>query len=82
MAGARPARRSQLILMHYDEHTLIGVYHQDPDDYRRSVNMLASRQVDGREFVTETMPLNQLITAFERVRKFEGIKFAIDPTNM
>lgn len=65
--------------MHYNEHTLIGVFHQDPDDYRRSVNLLANRLVDGREFVTETMPLNQLITAFERVRRFEGIKFAIDP---
>lgn len=68
--------------MHYFEHKLIGVFHQDPDDYRRSVSMLASRLVDGRKFITETMPLNQLITAFERVRRFEGIKFAIDPTVM
>jgi len=68
--------------MHYDEHTLIGVYHQDPDDYRRSFNMLASRLVDGREFITKTMPLNELITAFESIRRFEGIKFAIDPTKM
>jgi len=68
--------------MHYFEHKLIGVFHQDPDDYRRSVNMLASRLVDGRKFITDTMPLNQLITAFERIRRFEGIKFAIDPTVM
>lgn len=68
--------------MHYFEHKLIGVFHQDPDDYRRSVNMLASRLVDGRKFVTDTMPLNQLITAFERIRRFEGIKFAIDPSVM
>jgi hypothetical protein len=44
--------------------------------------MLNARLVDGREFVSETMPLNQLISAFERVRRFEGIKFAIDPTQM
>jgi L-iditol 2-dehydrogenase len=69
-------------VMHYDEHKLIGVFHQDPEDYRRSVQMLTSRLVDGREFVTETMPLNQLISAFERVRRFEGIKFAIDPSVM
>ncbi len=68
--------------MHYDEHRLIGVYHQDPDDYRRSVNMLINRLVDGRKLITETVPLNQLITAFERVRRFEGIKFAIDPSIM
>lgn len=68
--------------MHYAEHTLIGVYHQDPDDYRRSFNLLASREVDGRMFVTEELPLNELIEAFQRVRRYEGIKFAIDPTRM
>ncbi len=68
--------------MHYEEHTLIGVYHQDPDDYHRSVNLLASRQVDGRELITRTMPLNQLLTAFENVRNYSGIKYAIDPTQM
>jgi L-iditol 2-dehydrogenase len=68
--------------MHYFEYKLIGVFHQDPDDYRRSTQMLFNRLVDGREFVTETMPLKQLIAAFERVRRFEGIKFAIDPSIM
>jgi L-iditol 2-dehydrogenase len=68
--------------MHYSENKLIGVYHQDPDDYRRSVQLLSARLVDGRKFVTETMPLNLLINAFERVRRFEGIKFAIDPSVM
>lgn len=68
--------------MHYFEHRLIGVYHQDPDDYRRSTQMLFNRLVDGREFVTETMPLDQLVTAFEKVRRLEGIKFAIDPSCM
>lgn len=68
--------------MHYFEHKLIGVFHQDPDDYRRSVHMVTSRLVDGRVFVTDTLPLNQLITAFQKVRKFEGIKFAIDPSTM
>jgi L-iditol 2-dehydrogenase len=68
--------------MHYFEHKLIGVFHQDRDDYRRSFNLLSSRSVDGRLFVSETMPLNQLLTAFERVRRYEGIKFAIDPAVM
>lgn len=68
--------------MHYFEHKLIGVFHQDPDDYRRSVNMLVNRLVDGREFVTATRPLNELIQAFESVRRFEGIKYAIDPAVM
>lgn len=66
--------------MHYFEHKLIGVFHQDPDDYRRSVNLLVNRLVDGRQFITETRPLSGLVQAFESVRRFEGIKFAIDPS--
>ena len=67
---------------HYSEHTLIGVYHQTPDDYRRSCELLANRVVDGRQFITSTLPLNRLLNAFEMVRRFEGIKFAIDPTRL
>ena len=65
--------------MHYSEYTLIGVYHQTPDDYRRSLDLLASRSVDGRAFISERMPLGQLLEAFQRVRRLEGIKFVIDP---
>lgn len=69
-------------LMHYAELTLIGVFHQTPDDYKRSFDLLASRLVDGRQFVKESVPLSQLLDAFDRVKALEGIKFAIDPTQM
>jgi L-iditol 2-dehydrogenase len=68
--------------MHYAELTLFGRYHQSPDDFRRAFNLLKYRLVDGRKLVTATLPLNQLLEAFERVRRFEGIKFAIDPSKM
>lgn len=69
-------------LLHYTELTLYGVFHQTPDDYKRSFDLLASRLVDGRKFVKETLPLNQLIEAFDRVKSLEAIKYAIDPTVM
>ncbi|HAF62006.1 MAG TPA: zinc-binding dehydrogenase [Anaerolineaceae bacterium] len=68
--------------MHYAELTLYGRYHQIPDDYRRAFNLLKYRLVDGRKLVTQTLPLSQLLEAFGKVRKFEGIKFAIDPSKM
>ncbi|HEX9012033.1 MAG TPA: alcohol dehydrogenase catalytic domain-containing protein, partial [Anaerolineaceae bacterium] len=67
---------------HYGEHTLIGVYHETPDDYRRGFELLSSRVIDGRQFITDTLPLNQLLEAFQKVRRFEGIKFAMDPARM
>ncbi|MEW5817701.1 MAG: hypothetical protein AB1798_20190 [Spirochaetota bacterium] len=66
--------------LHYSELKLLGVFHQTPDDYRRSLKLLATRLVDGRDFVKETVPLSQLLNTFKRVKALEGIKFAIDPT--
>jgi L-iditol 2-dehydrogenase len=68
--------------LHYGELSLIGVFHQTPDDYQRSCALLSSRLVDGRQFVKQTLPLSQLIEAFERVKALEAIKYAIDPTVM
>jgi L-iditol 2-dehydrogenase len=68
--------------MHYAELTLYGRYHQNPDDYRRAFNLLKYRLVDGRKLVTSTLPLSQVIEAFGKIRRFEGIKFAIDPSKM
>lgn len=68
--------------LHYSELTLNGVFHQTPNDFRRSLELLSSRLVDGRQFVKEEVPLPELLVAFERVKALEGIKFAIDPTRM
>ena len=70
------------VLLHYSELKLIGVFHQTPNHFRRSLKMLASRLVDGREFVKETLPLSQLLEAFKKVKALEAIKYAIDPKIM
>lgn len=68
--------------MHYAELTLYGRYHQIPDDFRRAFNLLKYRLVDGRKLITDTLPLNQLLEGFAKVRRFEGIKYSIDPSQM
>jgi threonine dehydrogenase-like Zn-dependent dehydrogenase len=68
--------------LHYSELQIRGAFHQRPDDFRRSLQLLSSRCVDGRQFIKETVPLSQLLSAFERVKGLEGIKFAVDPTVM
>lgn len=68
--------------LHYSELRLLGTFHQRPDDFRRSLHLLSSRSVDGRQFIKETVPLSKLLDTFERVKSLEGIKFAIDPAVM
>lgn len=68
--------------LHYQEVKLLGTFHQTPRDFKRAVDLLSARLVDGREFVKETLPLSQLLQAFERVKQLQAIKYAIDPTQM
>lgn len=70
------------VQLHYDELVLRGVFHQTPDDFRRALQMLASRQVDGRHLVQETVPLSQLLDAFKWVKSLKAVKYAIDPESM
>lgn len=70
------------VQMHYDELKLLGVFHQTPDDFRRSLELLSQRLVDGREFVKETVSLSRLLEAFDQVKGLEAIKYAVDPTEM
>ncbi|MGI6709302.1 MAG: zinc-dependent alcohol dehydrogenase [Dethiobacteria bacterium] len=70
------------VQLHYSEITLRGVFHQTPEDFRRSLKLLSSRLVDGREFIKETVPLSELLKAFKWVKELKGIKYAIDPSVM
>lgn len=69
-------------LLHYGELKLVGVFHQTPQDFKRGFDLLCNRLVDGREFVTETVPLDRLLEAFDRVKALGAIKIAVDPTTM
>lgn len=69
-------------LVHYSELKLIGVFHETPDEFKRALDMLSTRLVDGRKFVKETVPLLQLLDSFRRVKALEAIKYAIDPAIM
>lgn len=70
------------VQLHYSELTLLGVFHQTPGDFRRSLELLSTRLVDGREFVKETVPLSRLLDAFKWVKELKAIKYAINPAVM
>ena len=70
------------VQLHYDELNLLGVFHQTPNVFRRSLKLLSTRLVDGREFVKETISLCNLVDAFTWVKDLKAIKYAIDPTKI
>jgi L-iditol 2-dehydrogenase len=62
---------------HYEEIQVKAIYHHTPYHVKRALTLLASRQVDGRQFITGEYPLSKTIDALESIGRQEGIKYAI-----
>lgn len=65
--------------VHYDEITAMGVFHFRPAAVAESHRLLATRALDVAPLVTESLPLERLPEAFERIGRGEGVKFALIP---
>jgi L-iditol 2-dehydrogenase len=67
--------------IHYDCLTIKSpsVYLQPPDLLRRSLKLLASGDVPGREFITGRLPLAEAVQAVKKHMNYEGLKFEIVP---
>lgn len=65
--------------MHYDEVRLISPFHFRPASVKRAQQLLASGDVDPRPLITQSVPLTDIASVFERLDGGEGIKFAIAP---
>ncbi len=80
--GGLPAEARALFTasrLHYDEIRLISPFHFTPAAVRRARDLLVNKTIDPSPLVTETVPLAQIASVFERLKNGEGIKFAITP---
>jgi L-iditol 2-dehydrogenase len=62
---------------HYDELSIIGVFHHTPRTVRTALALIASGQIDVDALVTHQMPLERLEEAFELMIGGEALKVAI-----
>jgi L-iditol 2-dehydrogenase len=65
-------------LIHYHEITVKGIYHHTPLYVKKAFELIINRIVDARQFITDTVPLDELIPTLEKVGRQEGIKYKID----
>jgi len=65
--------------MHYFEYTLKGVFHHEPLYVQRALRLIESGQLDGRDLITETRPLEALVDSLEDMAAGKGSKYLIDP---
>ncbi len=66
-------------LLHYNELTLIGVFHTTPRYVQASINLLANRKIDTDIFLTEELKLDELDKILDNLVNQKGIKTAIIP---
>jgi L-iditol 2-dehydrogenase len=66
-------------LLHYNELTLIGVFHTTPRYVQASINLLANRKIDTDIFLTEELELDKLDKILDNLINQKGIKTAIIP---
>jgi len=65
--------------LHYDQISVISPFHFRPRDVRRAYELLADGSVDVEPLISDRIPLADLGSAFTRLERGEGVKFAILP---
>ncbi|MEN2995082.1 MAG: alcohol dehydrogenase catalytic domain-containing protein [Thermodesulfovibrio sp.] len=64
--------------IHYDEITLKGAFHYNPDDVREAAELIKSKKLKLKELITDKIPLSDISLAFEKLSRGEGIKYLIE----
>jgi L-iditol 2-dehydrogenase len=65
--------------MHYEEYTLKGVFHHTPRYVKAAVELLISGKVDGGMLITESRPLDALVSSLEDMAAGRGSKYILVP---
>lgn len=65
--------------LHYDEVKVMGVFHHTPEYIKKSLDLIASGQVDVKQLITHRMPLKELEKALKMQKSGEALKVVITP---
>lgn len=67
-------------LLHYGEVTVRGAFHATPLDFKKALNLIASKTIDVKSLITRKMALENIKEAFEILSTSKSeIKIAINP---
>jgi L-iditol 2-dehydrogenase len=60
--------------IHYDEIVLTGSFGFGPQDFKKALDLIATRKIDVARLVTSSVPLSDTISALEKLARQEGLK--------
>lgn len=65
--------------LHYDEITLISLFHHTPEYIRKALGWISTGQLDPTPLITMELPLHSVIHALELVSEGKAVKVALTP---
>jgi L-iditol 2-dehydrogenase len=65
--------------LHYDEITLMGLFHHTPAHFQKALALIASGEIDPLPLISHRLPMGSLVEALELVAEGEAVKVAIKP---
>lgn len=66
-------------VVHYKEVTILGSFASAPEHCDRSLEALASGRIRGKDFITHSLPLKDLLAGMELMKRGERLKVIIRP---
>ncbi len=63
--------------IHYDEITLKGAFHYNPEDVKEAYELIKSKKLKLKELITDKFTISEISLAFEKLSRGEGIKYLI-----
>ena len=67
--------------LHYDELTLLGSFHYNPEDVKTAYQFIADNSHDLSGLISGVLPLQDLEKAFHLLKEGKGIKYAFHPSD-
>ena len=79
--GIAPGTRMAVDIgrVHYEELTILPIYHHTPVDFARAVELIVRREIPVGRLITARLPLRELPKALEMVAERKTLRTIIDP---
>lgn len=79
--GIAPGTRMSVDIgrVHYEELTILPIYHHTPADFARAVDLIVRREIPVKRLITARLPLHELPKALEMVAERKTLRTIIDP---
>lgn len=64
-------------IIHYKEISVFGAFASNRNDYIKAAELISCGKVDAKKFITDVIPLENIVEGIKKIKKGEGLKIVI-----